>query len=1095
MSDLNFLPSKPKDTTDLSFLPSRAKGILDFLPKKPIEMKMVTALPREFHPEGDGYDYEVARNEGLLPDEKGHWPSRSPRTGMILKGAGHPTFAETIESENDLGYEVYKGEDGRYYSKQSKEALEEKYRGDIERHPYLQAFLNAFYQGKLVGKEGVSISTLIDEYFDKNKDEAVAIEQYRMSGIPLSPSDIYFSGERPELMKKRDDPKRTMAEFAGHVAFDIPFLVAAQQLNPLKGAEILSNMGKLGKTVLTEAGFGATFGALRGENPLTEAAIFVGFGLTARGLGKIAKEVTPIFNKAKTVKEAHDEILNVLPKTERQKYIDWWESPDVQRKIQSIENRVDKEYGLRKSAEGAKKLKEDLAREEKLTPVIEKAKERGQKIREAHLEAKERRSLDAKEIGAKTEKPSAEIGVKGRTEEQIRIRDDAQSGVEAQKEVIKIPEFTTKSSTGDALEFAKKIKGNQEVIDAIYNKRQEIRSEIYALKGTEEAYGKSKVAQLYREVWEDATGKSIVEPTLKELSGTEYVKGIAQAIKKDITDVSAGITPQFYKNLEAYLKANKLKLSPEEREKIIRLASELAKSKIPMSEEKRLAKLEELIRSDIKVPQSKTAITGIQDALPEVSVQVSRPAPNSVKIFLKHYFKSGGNKPDVLEREITKAKGRIKVHALEIGNIEKELEQAIKKSKIKELKTAGGMEKLNQYLKGEIDKTGIPPDVVKSLDKMRLEIDKLSWELTNSGLVGDELGMVIEENMGRYVTRTYRKFIENNYKPNDDVYNKAIQMYTKLMPEEMVSELPGLNYVGRRVKLANSGYDNIQRIASADPQSLVRAINSPKFTKEMAEKAIAEAQKLLPDLSNRITGRVEFLLSKDIDKESFGRMFTIGRVNLSSLKQRKEINEVIRDLYGEVKDPFVNFHVSATKISSMLENRKMLDNLKVYNTGLKNGDPQKFFYDKPYDRFSVKISSEGNKALEPIAGLHTTPEIHKEITQMYGNENFNKLINIYSTLNSLAKYSKTVTSPITISRNYTGNTGFAMANGHYHLEYMPKSIKMVIDGGKGESSDLYKQALSLGVIKDNVYSGELKAALRDMGLRSESGGFVTAEGL
>ena len=52
-----------------------------------------------FDPEGSGYDYESARRAGLGPDESGHWPSRDPTTGLILKGTQHPTYAKTLEAE------------------------------------------------------------------------------------------------------------------------------------------------------------------------------------------------------------------------------------------------------------------------------------------------------------------------------------------------------------------------------------------------------------------------------------------------------------------------------------------------------------------------------------------------------------------------------------------------------------------------------------------------------------------------------------------------------------------------------------------------------------------------------------------------------------------------------------------------------------------------------------------------------------------------------------------------------------------------------------------------------------------------------------
>jgi GNAT superfamily N-acetyltransferase len=73
-----------------------------------------------FDPEGDGYDYETAKASGIVPDETGHWASRDPTTGLILKGIKHPTFEKTIQGEKDAGYEIVKKGD-RYYSFPKKE--------------------------------------------------------------------------------------------------------------------------------------------------------------------------------------------------------------------------------------------------------------------------------------------------------------------------------------------------------------------------------------------------------------------------------------------------------------------------------------------------------------------------------------------------------------------------------------------------------------------------------------------------------------------------------------------------------------------------------------------------------------------------------------------------------------------------------------------------------------------------------------------------------------------------------------------------------------------------------------------------------------
>lgn len=81
----------------------------------------LTDLFDEFDPEGSGYDTETARRFGIQPDETGHMPSRAPN-GQLLKGRKHPTFHKTVAGETGAGFQITKGEDGKYYSQKSEAA-------------------------------------------------------------------------------------------------------------------------------------------------------------------------------------------------------------------------------------------------------------------------------------------------------------------------------------------------------------------------------------------------------------------------------------------------------------------------------------------------------------------------------------------------------------------------------------------------------------------------------------------------------------------------------------------------------------------------------------------------------------------------------------------------------------------------------------------------------------------------------------------------------------------------------------------------------------------------------------------------------------
>jgi hypothetical protein len=75
---------------------------------------------KKFDPEGSEYDYDFAERYGITPDDTGHWPSRESETGRLLKGRNHPTWNMTEKGEEEMGYEIYKGKDGYYYSRPKK---------------------------------------------------------------------------------------------------------------------------------------------------------------------------------------------------------------------------------------------------------------------------------------------------------------------------------------------------------------------------------------------------------------------------------------------------------------------------------------------------------------------------------------------------------------------------------------------------------------------------------------------------------------------------------------------------------------------------------------------------------------------------------------------------------------------------------------------------------------------------------------------------------------------------------------------------------------------------------------------------------------
>jgi len=81
---------------------------------------LIIIKPSTFDPEGTGFDMETANKFGIKPDPTGHYPSREPKTGQILKGRKHPTFHLTVKGEEEAGFEILKGKGGKFFSRKKK---------------------------------------------------------------------------------------------------------------------------------------------------------------------------------------------------------------------------------------------------------------------------------------------------------------------------------------------------------------------------------------------------------------------------------------------------------------------------------------------------------------------------------------------------------------------------------------------------------------------------------------------------------------------------------------------------------------------------------------------------------------------------------------------------------------------------------------------------------------------------------------------------------------------------------------------------------------------------------------------------------------
>jgi len=269
--------------------------------------------------------------------------------------------------------------------------------------------------------------------------------------------------------------------------------------------------------------------------------------------------------------------------------------------------------------------------------------------------------------------------------------------------------------------------------------------------------------------------------------------------------------------------------------------------------------------------------------------------------FWKEYFTSRGLLPEEVFNDYLKTKGKIKARLKEIDFVRREFTWAARKaygktalgtpkiSKIELEKINGVLNELRMTDRQEIISelpegiqttiefkkakpaeevlNQIPEELHKVIIKMRNQIDALSREMVKEGIVEGDLAMKFMDNLGFYLTRTYK------------IHNDKAWRWEKI-PDEI---------------------------------------------KNRAYKVLKEE---IPTATNEeINGIMRGMVSKDAPFALI-RNGKLGAKDLGILMKRKNIHEAIRALKGEYKDPLYNYATSFAKMASLVEKSNFLRGVK-----------------------------------------------------------------------------------------------------------------------------------------------------------------------
>lgn len=459
----------------------------------------------------------------------------------------------------------------------------------------------------------------------------------------------------------------------------------------------------------------------------------------------------------------------------------------------------------------------------------------------------------------------------------------------------------------------------------------------------------------------------------------------------------------------------------------------------------------------------------------------------------RKYLKQEGLLPKKVYNSWMQRQGNINAHTTQAEFLVTDFQRAIKKAYGKTVfgtpkVSTQQLEQINDILqrlsKDQVNRTDVlselPEPLREPISKMRDIIDAMSTQLAMSGLIEGDLVAKIQDNLGFYMTRTYKVHSDKKWawdKIPEDVKIKA----AKVIKGEMV--INGLNnFIQSLDDIADMNYRN--KIAMQF--ELDENGNTPLRPDQIEEvaKDIAANEKYPQDIRDRMVNYI-LIDKKDIKAEMQSMIAsagwegsgkrTLGAKDLGILKARKDIPIEIREFLGEYKDPAYNFITSMYKMANLLENHKFLTQIKNDGMGL-------WLFSKPQGEFIVQISKSKNKSLAPIDQLYTSEDILSELNKNTPKD-ISPWLKGYMTVVGWSKYNKTILSPVTHSRNFWSNFIFQLANSRYDIEAGGKSAKASIDMLRSKNDEefraYWKKLQELNVIGESLSANEIKKSLKE----------------
>lgn len=309
----------------------------------------------------------------------------------------------------------------------------------------------------------------------------------------------------------------------------------------------------------------------------------------------------------------------------------------------------------------------------------------------------------------------------------------------------------------------------------------------------------------------------------------------------------------------------------------------------------------------------------------------------------------------------------------------------------------------------------LPEELAGFLREIGDDLKALQQQALDLGIPKGDMAVAFTENLGIYLTRSYNAFLDQAK------WEEALRLEDRELGEQ--SRMGQMRNHIRDIRVAELADKLMSEAMEAG-----RPISRAEAERRAAEGTTTEEVDQI--LENYIA-----YTKQEPSSESFSGLRLPGRQNIKSLEKRKQLSDALREFYGQVENPAINFVTSYAKISSLLANHQFQSDLK--KLGLKEGwlwDPeaQGNIGQRPPAGYE-RIAADNDKSLSVLAGLFANSDLVRGLRETFPPNSLEAgqwWLHPFMKLTGFSMGLKTVGSIASQIRNYWGSYAVPIAGGN-----------------------------------------------------------------